>query len=173
MRIRWRGVARVAAIAVVGLVALRLVPALLHAPEPPPIPANVGLPRAKPAAREPEPPLRVPKPPVRPKPTKPHRHPVPDEPAARAKIGTRTRQHRRHRTRDRSEPRTARHHRLTPPKPVDSSPNPVEPAPPPAPEYVPPPAAEPEPEAVPTPLPEAPPAPRSVPGDGSQEFAPH
>ncbi|MBS1892990.1 MAG: hypothetical protein JST59_16965 [Actinobacteria bacterium] len=147
VRIRWRGVARVAAIVVVGLVALRLVPALLQAPEPPPIPANVGLPKARPTVREPAPP-------VHPEQTKPHRRPVPDAPAATAKIGTRTRHH---------------SHRGS----SDPPPKPVEPAPSPTPEYVPPPAPEPAPEAVPTPLPEPPPEPRFVPGDGSQEFAPH
>ena len=49
VRIRWRGVARVAAIVVVALLALRLLPGLLRAPEPPPLGADVGLPKAKPA----------------------------------------------------------------------------------------------------------------------------
>jgi hypothetical protein len=151
VRIRWRGVARVAAFAVVGVVALRLVPSLLQAPEPPPIPANVGLPKARPTVREPEPPPR-------PRQTKPHRRPVPDEPAATAEIGTRTRHHRKHQRR----PHAREHREKT-----------VEMAPPPTPEYVPQPSPEPAPEPVPAPLPEPSPAPRSVPGDGSQEFAPH
>jgi hypothetical protein len=46
VRIRWRGVARVAAIVLVALVALRLLPGLLRAPEPPPLAGDVGLPKA-------------------------------------------------------------------------------------------------------------------------------
>ncbi|MGH2940623.1 MAG: hypothetical protein ACRDPE_21160, partial [Solirubrobacterales bacterium] len=93
MRIRWRGVARVAAVVVVGLVALRLVPTLLHAPEPPPLGRDVGLPKAEPAPRVPKPKA---KPTVHPKPPKPPRRSVPDAPAATAKIATRTRHHRPH-----------------------------------------------------------------------------
>ena len=48
VRIRWRGVARVAAVVLVALIALRLLPGLLRAPEPPPLGADVGLPRATP-----------------------------------------------------------------------------------------------------------------------------
>jgi hypothetical protein len=144
VRIRWRGVARAAAIVVVGLVALRLVPSLLHAPDPPPLGRDVGLPKAA-AAKEP---VRV----VKPKRPKVRRRSVPDAPAAKAVMGTRTRhRHKRHR------------------KPATPPPEPVESARPPAPEYVSPPVPEP----TPTPVPEPSPAPRSVPGDGSQEFAPH
>ncbi len=46
MRIRWRGVARVGAIVLIAVIALRLVPGLLRTPEPPPVPADVGLPKA-------------------------------------------------------------------------------------------------------------------------------
>jgi hypothetical protein len=140
VRIRWRGVARVAAIVAVGLIALSIVPSLLHAPAAPPLGRDVGLPRARPATSRP---VRV----VREKPRRREKRParrrsVPDAPAATGKIGTRT-----------------RHHHS---KPVESSP-------PPEPEYAPPAAPEP----APTTLPEPPPAPESVPGDGSQEFAPH
>jgi hypothetical protein len=149
VRIRWRGVARVAAIVVVGLIALRLVPTLLHAPEPPPLGRDVGLPKAEPSA---------PTPIVRPKPPKPHRRSVPDAPATTAKIGTRIRHRHKHR----------RHHEHPTP-PSKPTLEPVESAPSPTPAYVP----EPAPEPVPAPLPEPQPATRSVPGDGSQEFAPH
>jgi DNA polymerase III subunit gamma/tau len=159
VRIRWRGVARAAAIVVVGLIVLRLLPELLRAPQPPPLGADVGLPQARPARvvakREPKRPQRKPQPPRGPK-----RHPherqarrkvqaVPDPPASNAVIGTR----RRHRP-DRRKP--------SPAAPVESTPSPV-------PEYVPPPTPEP----LPTPLPEPAPTPPSAPGDGSEEFAPH
>jgi len=149
-------VARVAAIVLVALIALRLLPALLHAPEPPPVPANVGLPKGKPSAARP----------TRTKPPRPHRRPLHDAPAATAKIGTGTRHHRKRPPR--SHP--ARPHRSPRPPPTSEG---VEPTSPPATELSPPPAPEPVPEPVPAPLPEPPPAPPSVPGDGSQEFAPH
>jgi hypothetical protein len=174
VRIRWRGVARAAAIVVVGLIALRLLPGLLRAPEPPPLAADVGLPRAKPAAsesepvravvkREPEQPRRRPKRQRRkskPRPTKPKRmvRTVADEPASKAVIGTR-------RTRRRHPHRKARRHQqqaAAPPAPVESAPAAV-------PEYVPPPPSEP----AQVPLPEPPPTPPAAPGDGSEEFAPH
>jgi hypothetical protein len=145
----------VAAILLVGLVALRFVPTLLHAPEPPPLGRDVGLPRAKP--------VRIARAPVeRKEHRKAHRRTVPDAPAATAHIGTKTRHRHKH--------RHLRKHRSPPPEPP---PTPVEPSSPPTPEYAAPPSAEPAPEPPPTPLPEPPPAPESVPGDGSQEFAPH
>jgi hypothetical protein len=160
VRIRWRRVARVAAIVVVGLIALRLVPGLLRAPEPPPLGADVGLPKVEPVAKKPEP--VVPKPAARRRrKARPHRRPaILDAPAATAVIGTR---HRLRRHRKTPEP----NHR--PAQPVSEPPETVESAPPPAPEYVPPPSPEP----APTPLPAAPPASPSTPDDGSEEFAPH
>ncbi|HEX4304609.1 MAG TPA: hypothetical protein VHZ54_01100 [Solirubrobacterales bacterium] len=164
MRIRWRGVARVAAIVAVGLIALSFVPSLLRGPEPPPLGRDVGLPSAKPAASRSVHVMHEPSPRRRGKPrhrkkSRVHHRAVPDAPAAAARIGTRT--HRR------------REHRSAPPKSspdlTEPAPEPVEPAPPAAPEYVPPAAPEP----APTPVPEPPSEPRSVPGDGSQEFAPH
>ncbi len=162
MRIRWRGVGRAAAIVVVALIGMRLLPDLLRAPEPPPLGADVGLPKAKPAAASR---------PVVPEPTKPGapapKHPskrrptpvaVPDAPASTARIGTRTRRP-KHRRR---VPHRVKEKRSPPPEPTPES------TPPPAPEYVPPPAAE----AAPEPVPEPPPDPPSTPGDGSQEFAP-
>jgi hypothetical protein len=149
VRIRWRGVARLAAIVVVGLIALRSVPALLHAPVPPPLGRDVGLPKAK---------SRASRPLARPKRPKPHRRSVPDAPAATVRIGTGIR-HRHKRRRHHK-------HRIPPPKPTLE---PVESAPSPTPAYVP----EPAPEPAPAPLPEPPSATRSMPGDGSQEFAPH
>jgi hypothetical protein len=150
VRIRWRGVARVAAIVLVALLVLRLLPALLHAPEPPPLGADVGLPKAKPAHVVPRVVREtgdVPRP----------RKTVPDAPAATARIGARTRRSERPHRRPRRPPKVDK----PAPWPI---PEPVESAPPPTQEYVPPPA----PEAVPEPLPEPP----STPGDGSQEFAP-
>ena len=146
VRIRWRGVARAAAIVGVGLIGLRLVPGLLRAPEPPPLGADVGLPKAGPAASTP---VRV----VRKKPPSVRRRRVPDAAAATATIGTRSR-HRPERRR-----RAHRRARVEP----------VEPPPPPTPEYVPPPAPEPSPEPLPAPSR----VPESTPGDGSEEFAPH
>jgi hypothetical protein len=166
VRIRWRGVARVAAIVLVGVLAVRLLPGFLRAPEPPPLAANVGLPRAKPVTEVPrggaaQPVTDVPgrraavpaatrphKRRRRPRPQKSRQRPVKDAPAAEAVIGSR----RKHRVKLHPRPEQV-----------------AEPAPPPASEYVPP--AIPEP--VPAPLPEPSPAPPTTPGDGSQEFAPH
>jgi hypothetical protein len=146
VRIRWRGVARVAAIVAVGLIALRLLPGLLRAPEPPPLGADVGLPQVEPVRAEAEPrtPIRHRR---KPRPG-PKLEVVPDQPASKAKIGTKPKRRRP----------PHRHHDKKP-----------EPAPPAVPEYVPPPAPEP----APAPLPEPAPAPPSAPGDGSEEFAPH
>jgi DNA polymerase III subunit gamma/tau len=175
VRIRWRGVARAAAIVVVGLIALRLLPGLLHAPEPPPLGADVGLPRAKPAPvvddRAPQPPRERPR---REKPTAHRRKArawrkvpvVPDQPASKAVIGTAPKHRHASRSRHRPSHRHAPRHHVTA---VPPSPTTVESSPPTVPEYVPPPPAEP----TPTPLPEAAPTPSPTPGDGSEEFAPH
>ena len=180
MRIRWRRVARVAAIIVVGLIALRVVPGLLRAPEPPPLGADVGLPKAKTAPAEPvravtkEPARRrgkaAPSRDVRKSRRKQPAPVVTDAPAATAVIGS------RQRNRDR-RPRGRPPHRrrrgdsapAPPESPAEAASAPVESSPPPAPEYVPPPVAEPSPAPVPEPAPEPP----STPGDGSEEFAPH
>jgi hypothetical protein len=143
VRIRWRGVTRVAAAAFVGLLVLHLLPGLLRAPEPPPLGADVGLPKAEPI---PKPVRKVTKVP-------PKTKVLPDKPASKAVIGTHT--HRRpHRRPQRKKP--------PPPPAVETSSEPV-------PEYT----APAPPEPLPEPLAEAPPAPPSTPGDGSQEFAPH
>jgi len=199
LRIRWRRVARTAAIVVVGLIALRLVPTLLRAPEPPPLGRDVGLPKAgRPAAVG-----RIPgavegrrERSRRPSATRPaatkHRkrtsrtrrsssrslrrgfprrataRAASDPAAATAVIGTRTGRHPHH-ARHRSPPGHERATQATPSPAREPSPEPVEPAPPAAPEYVPPPVREPS----PTPVPDPPSPPRSVPGDGSEEFAPH
>lgn len=149
IRIRWRGVARVAAIVLVAVIGLRLLPGLLRAPEPPPLGADVGLPQAAPEPEEPRPVKHR-----RSRSQKSRLRPVPDAPAAEAVIGIR----RRHRIAKR-----AREH------PARRQPDNAESLPPPSPEYVPPPAPEP----IAEPLPEPPPAPRFTPGDGSEEFAPH
>jgi hypothetical protein len=150
VRIRWRGVARAAAILVVALIALRVVPGLLRAPEPPPLGRDVGLPRGRPAPIEPVREAMTPKPheKKRKKKKKKKARVVPDRAASTAVIGT--------------------HHqrRIRPRRPVAKpAPEPIETTPPPVPEYVPPPSSE---------LPAVPsPAPATTPGDGSQEFAPH
>jgi hypothetical protein len=166
MRIRWRGVARVAAILVVGLLVLRLLPGFLRAPEPPPLAADVGLPHAKPVTEVPrggaaKPVTDVPwrraadrsaarprKQRRRSRPQKSRPRPVGDAPASRAVIGSK----RKHRVRQVAKPPSR-------PEPKPES------TPPSVPEYVPP--------VAPEPLPEPSPAPPSTPGDGSQEFAPH
>jgi len=152
VRIRWRGVARVAAIIVVGLFVLRLLPGFLRAPEPPPLAADVGLPKATPVTEAPrgraaKPATDVPERRAADRPRKERRRSRPravrDAPASTAVIGSK---------KNHSHPKKV-----------------VESAPPPVPEYLPPSV----PEAVPEPLPQPPPAPPSTPGDGSQEFAPH
>jgi outer membrane biosynthesis protein TonB len=155
IRIRWRGVARVAAIAFVVLIAVRLLPGFLRAPEPPPLGADVGLPQGAPVPDVPR--EGAPRRAGRDRTTR-AAAPVPDAPASKAVIGTRHR------------------HRVTR-KHAPAPENAVELPPPPTPEYVPPPApepvAEPAPEPIAEPAPEPSPAPRSTPGDGSEEFAPH
>ncbi|MFT3864744.1 MAG: hypothetical protein QM729_10770 [Solirubrobacterales bacterium] len=148
MRIRWRGVARVAAVVVVALVGVRLLPGLLQAPEPPPLGADVGLPKAKPA-------VVAKKPKARPR---PKTRKVADAPASTARIGARTRRRPSSRRRGSARRRISKR-----------TPEQEEPGTTPVPEHV----APAVPEAAPEPLPEAPPAPPSEPGDGSQEFAPH
>jgi len=152
VRIRWGGVARVAAIVVVALLGVRLLPDLLRAPEPPPLRADVGLPKAV-AQPVVERPRTKPKPRPEAKTRK-----VSDTPASTAMIESHTRR--------KPEPPPRRHHRHPAPK---TTPEQEEAASPPAPECAPPPA----PEAAPEPLPEPPPEPSSAPGDGSEEFAPH
>ena len=148
IRIRWRGVARVAAIVVVALIALRLLPGLLRAPEPPPLAADVGLPRVTPVSDV------------------PRRGAAELAPHARRHRADRPREQRRpHRRRVRSRPTADR----PASKAVIRAGKPAEATRPPVPEYSPPVA----PEAAPEPLAEPSPSPPSTPGDGSQEFAPH
>ncbi len=47
VRIHWKGVAKASAAILVGLIALQLAPRLLATPDPPPLPADVGLPRVQ------------------------------------------------------------------------------------------------------------------------------
>jgi hypothetical protein len=172
LRIRWRGVARVAVVVAVGLIGLRLLPGLLRAPEPPPLAADVGLPQARPvtdvptrgaakarqAARRRDVKAAGPAPAAERhhRPGQKKRRSSPATAASTAVIGSRHR--RRHHQVKRAHP----HHR----KAVESD---VESNPPPVPEYVPPPPPEPTPEPPPEPTLAPPPAP----GDGSEEFAPH
>jgi hypothetical protein len=168
VRIRWRGVMRVVAIVAVALIALHLLPGLLRAPEPPPLTADVGLPRAKtltgasrrkarPAATVP--PHRATKPSTRLRRGQRTRsRPVPDAPASTAVIGSRHR------------PRHGGGSPATYPAPTAEATPPAESSPSQVPEYVPPPAP-PEPGVEPPPEPTPPSSP--APGDGSEEFAPH
>jgi hypothetical protein len=156
----------VAAILVVGLLVLRLLPGFLRAPEPPPLAADVGLPRAKPVTEVPRGEAAK---------------PVTDVSGRRAagRAAARPRKHRRRSRQQKSRPRqvsdapasravigSKRKHRVRQVAKPPSRPEPKpESTPPPVPEYVPPAVAE----SVPEPSP----APPSTPGDGSQEFAPH
>jgi hypothetical protein len=45
IRIRWRSAARIGGFALAGLIVLKLLPGLLEPPDPPPLAADVGLPR--------------------------------------------------------------------------------------------------------------------------------
>lgn len=184
VRIRWRGVARAAAIVVIGLIALRLLPGFLRAPEPPPLAADVGLPRAKPLVTEPA--LTVARPATKASRTPPAKAPrrrrkarqekpgprlkkpaAGDAPASTAVIGSRHRRssrahrRRRHRHREQSAPQTS--------PPSETPPAPVESPAPQAAEYVPPAPPEPSPAPLSEPSSSSP----STPADGSQEFAPH
>jgi hypothetical protein len=178
VRIRWRGVARAAAIVVVALIALRVVPSLLRAPEPPPLGRDVGLPRAKVAPVEPareatKPPAKRHRAKRRKEPSAPAKRKrksrrrattraIPDAPAATAVIGTR-----RHRRVHRHRNRSRKPDRPKPtPEPDESTVSAV-------PEYVPPPPSETSPPSAPELPAMRPPAPATTPGDGSQEFAPH
>ena len=108
---------------------LRLLPGLLRAPEPPPLGADVGLPKAKPVPR-----CRVERSGEAESRTRPKSRPrksVPDAPAATARIGTR------------DPPSTEAASARTEVEADSRSPNRPESTPPPAPEYVPPPAPEP------------------------------
>jgi hypothetical protein len=160
VRIRWRGVARVAAIVLFGLVAVRLLPGLLRAPEPPPLAADVGLPKVAPVVA----PVADAAPHTRTRPRrprrKPHPRPVRDAPAASAVIGS----HRKPRIERHREHLKRRSH-----KPLPAAAKAPESPPPPPHEYAPPPAPAP----IPEPLPEPEPAPAPTPDDGSEEFAPH
>jgi hypothetical protein len=150
VRIRWRGVAKVAAIALVGLLGVRLLPTFLRAPEPPPLSADVGLPKAAPVTDVPRPAADPRKRRQRPHRRRSRPRKVRDAPAAKAVIGSK------------------RRHRVAA-EPARDAKSATEPTPPPAPRYVPP--------SVPEAIPELPPEPSaplpSTPGDGSQEFAPH
>jgi hypothetical protein len=148
VRVRWRSVGKVAALAAGGLIALQALPGLLRAPEPPPLAADVGLPRPLPGEVREEIDLRA----------------GPADPARGGAV-----------IRERVGP--ARVVRRSPPKarpvlrPEPASISTPPPAPPSAPAPAPAasPAPPPQPEAVsPAPPPAAPP-----PSDGSVEFAPH
>src|SRR3954451_10335951 len=58
VRVRWTSAAKAAAIAVAALVALQALPALLKPPEPPPLAADVGLPKVVPQEQAPQEPVR-------------------------------------------------------------------------------------------------------------------
>lgn len=152
IRIRWKSLAKVAAALVAAAVALQLLPGLLKAPEPPPLGADVGLPRVADRGEG----LRVER--------RAERRRAPRSRAngrgdiAHAVIGTRT--HRR--------PARRQRHAHPTPKPPASPPR-FHPEPAsastPAPE-------PPTPEPPPPPSPPPTPAPTQPASDGSMEFAP-
>ncbi len=170
VRIRWRQAAKLGLAGVGLLAALQLAPALLRAPEPPPLGADVGLPRpaqsrgsfvAPRATKEPRDPKRAADQPSRgsfvaPRATK---EPRAREPLPPGVISSVPHPHRRAHPRRRAKP--TRQPAATPPAPIEAAPPPLQTAPAPL-EYAPAPAVEPAPSP-------APPAP----GDGSEEFAPH
>jgi len=156
VRIRWRGLAKVAVVALAGLAALQVLPALLAPPSPPPLASDVGLPRI-PASQEPAVVIREPRPEPPPKP-RPRQRPSLSSAAGTAVIGTTPR--RRHPDRGRQGDSPS-HTWSKPPQPPALAPDP--------PPYVPPPAPEPVAPVPVSPAPEAAPAA----GDGSVEFAPH
>lgn len=154
VRVRWRGVGKVAAVLIAGLVALQVLPGLLKPPEAPPLAADVGLPRVsvphEPAVEIHEPAQASKPPKVKPEPRRSN-----GLSAATAVIGTTPRRHKPRRREPRGDlfSHTER-----------KSPAPPPPAPPPPPE---------PPPYVPPPAPEPPPNPPPPPTDGSVEFAPH
>lgn len=158
VRVQWRSVAKVAAALAAGLAALQVLPALLKAPEAPPLASDVGLPRLH-VPREPAVEIREPK--RRPK-RQPKLRRSDDISAATATIGTtpQNRPRRRGRRGRRGElpSHTGRKSPAAPPPPA------FEPPP-----YVPPPEPPPAPEPAPAPAPQ----PTPPPTDGSVEFAPH
>jgi hypothetical protein len=160
VRIRWRALAKLAALVVGAVAALQVLPALLKAPAPPPLARDVGLPRVKPA-------------PVQTRGSFPT-HEVDKEPRdsqARHRaalppdvISSLPRRHHAPKPKTKRSQRSKAPKTLLVPKPVTAPPPPIESAPP-APVEPPPPPAP----APPTPLPQPPPPP----ADGSEEFAPH
>src|SRR6188472_652488 len=143
LRIRWSQAGAVILVGALVLLALRVAPSLLRAPEPPPVPADVGLPRIEAA---PVKPIEI---------TQPKRVPPHPEHVHRR----RKRKHHAH-----HQPKQKNKERLVP------TPPPVPPPTPEAPEEpassAPPPEASPPSVATPTPEP-------APPDDGSSEFAPH
>ncbi|HWO83021.1 MAG TPA: hypothetical protein VNM38_04435 [Solirubrobacterales bacterium] len=149
VRVRWAGIWKVAAVVAALLLSLQALPALLRPPEPPPLGADVGLPRVVPAPEEPPPP----EPPSRRRRLEKHRKRAKGAEglAAVDVISSRPR------------PKPPHRHRRRP----RFKPAPEQPPPPAAPpEQVP---YEPPPAPGPPPVPAPPPAPA---GDGSEEFAP-
>jgi hypothetical protein len=150
VRIRWAVLGKVAAIAVAGLAAVQVLPGLLRAPEPPPLAADVGLPRTAPGPR-------FQRDEMRPKRTTDRLvAPRPAEVAPRRHSGSAAS------TVIASTPR----HRRAAPGASKPAPEPVAAAPAPPVAIPPPPAPISPPENQPAAAPEAP-------DDGSVEFAPH
>src|SRR5215218_101483 len=159
VRIRWAGMAKVAALATAALLALQALPSLLREPEPPPLAPDVGLPQVA-APLEPAPPKsRFETHDIRAKGTTGPRSARPSRKSRfeKHRVGAKGTMGSPATDLVRSKPR--RHEKRLRPAP----PPPVPAAPPPLP-------APPEPAvAAPAPPPPAPPPP----GDGSEEFAPH
>jgi len=153
-------VAKVAGLALAGLVAVAVVPGMLRAPEPPPLGRDVGLPRAGDGAFRTRAMQKAPKQRGRGHERPPRRH------------------HERARRRHRPANRRSNGAFLSPgekkaPKPERRRPARVEPTPEPAPAPEPAPPPSPEPVASPPPPTPSPPPPGPQPEDGSAEFAPH
>jgi len=155
LRVRWRAVAKGAAIALGGLLAVQLAPKLLKPPEPPPVPADVGLPHVAVKPAQPRPGLgRVVSGGGVPRRAEPSEGKAPKRRAHRPFARRRSQPKRDSPTRRQDPPA-----RRPAPEPSPASPSVSVPAP------------VPEPTPAPAPAP-APPAP-AVPDDGSIEFAPH
>jgi len=159
VRVRWSQ-ASLLIVAVVGsLFALKAAPSLLAPPEPPPIPADVGLPRITPEASATRAGANTSKP-KRPRRSAPQRRPKPKHKRSQQSAAPK-----------RPKPNPGLRRQQKAPKAPSQPPPPQSPVPEPPPEPTP--SYVPSPEVVsPAPTPE--PAPVTpAPNDGSMEFAPH
>ena len=128
VRIRWKALGKGVALAALGLLGLQLLPSLLKPPEPPPLAADVGLPR-----------IAI------------ERQPVAAAPELNE---ARARPRKNRQPQRRPEPRTNREPRPITPSPASPSPPPAPPQSAPILEQSPAPAPEPAPVSAPPPAPE-------------------